>query len=853
MEHTLKTVRNLSIILVSVSGIAAAQSGTSSWIGPAPSGAEYPAGEEARRFDTLTRDLKQRGQFKKFAAQAFHKQALILDSDRDPLDVILRRAAALLADLAGMQKAPDLKPLAGELSRLKVSAEATEVKDRKARRLLFDKVCHLRRRIAFANPLLDFDDVLILKRHPTNFNHMCDQYYGAAQRPGGGLFVLSDAFGANPKIRDLLAGSVVENGRLKGQRLSGGPKRTWTVHYNGMGRVGGDETEGGSFLSPDLSFDGKNVAFAYVECRGARDHDHHTDPQRGHWAEQRSYHVFTVGLDGANLRMLTDGTWNDFDPCFMPSGRIAFISERRGGYLRCGRVCPTYTLHDMAHDGSGISCLSYHETNEWHPSVTHDGRIIWTRWDYVDRHGVTAHFPWITTPDGRDPRAVHGNYSPRPKRPDMETDPRAIPGSQKYVATAAPHHGQSFGSLVLIDPRIEDDDLMSPVKRLTPDVGFPETQASTRVAMHYGQPWPLSENYYLCAYEPRGGVPSSRQYGIYLIDAFGNRELIYRDPDIACHSPIPAGSRPTPPVLPEVSERLATEQTDEATVSVVNVYNTRSPWAKGTKVSALRVYQVFPLSVASARIPHATGYQIPQARDSINLSRAVLGTVPVEKDGSANFIVPARSELFFQVLDQDGLAITSMRSGTHFQPGETASCLGCHESKHDAPPLLTEVTPLAMKRAPSRLEPEANGTNPFSYPLLVQPILDQHCVKCHVQNQAPPLDGGITKTKKGGGQNPRTNYSNSYVTLTPKFGFYDYGGKNFNDPKWYRTTPGEFGARASKLYALLSEGHYDVDLPPDAMRRITVWLDSCSPFYGVYEKAGGEAQLRGETAKPTLR
>ena len=110
---------------------------------------------------------------------------------------------------------------------------------------------------------------------------------------------------------------------------------------------------------------------------------------------------------------MTDGTWNDFDPCWLPNGRIAFITERRGGYLRCGRVCPTYTLFDMAADGSDINCLSFHETNEWHPSVTHDGRIIYTRWDYVDRYGCTAHLPWITTLDGRDSRAVHGNFAPR--------------------------------------------------------------------------------------------------------------------------------------------------------------------------------------------------------------------------------------------------------------------------------------------------------------------------------------------------------------------------------------------------------------------------------------------------------
>ncbi|MCP3918950.1 MAG: hypothetical protein GY711_25670 [bacterium] len=860
MKHTLETTLSLSIALLSMAGAATAQGSADCWLGPAPSGAAYPPGEESRRFDSLARDLQHRDEIGAREAETFRRESLILASDRDPLDVILRRSAALLADLASMPGAPDLEPLSEELSRLRAAAGAVDVEQQAERRLLFDEACHLRRRIAFSNPLLDFDQLLVLKRHPTNYNHMCDQYYGSAQLPGGGLYVLGDVFGAVPDIRNLLANSVVENGRLQGQELSGGPKRSWNVRYDGMGHVGGDQTEGGSFLSPDLSFDGERVAFAYVECRGGRDHDHHTDPRRGHWAQERCYHVFTAGIDGANLRMLTDGTWNDFDPCFMPSGRIAFISERRGGYLRCGRVCPNYTLHDMAPDGSGISCLSYHETNEWHPSVTNDGMIIWTRWDYVDRHGVSAHFPWITTPDGRNPRAVHGNYSPRPQRPDMETDPRAIPGSSKFVATAAPHHGQSFGSLVLIDARVADDDLMGPVKRLTPDVGFPESQVSNSSALHYGQPWPLNEDYYLCAYEPQGKRPGTRRYGIYLIDSFGNRELIYRDPDIACHSPIPVQARPTPPVLPEMSKRLAEEQPgdglEEATVSVADVYDSQTPWSSEIRATALRVYQIFPLSVASARVTHATGYQIPQAKDSINLTRAVLGTVPVEADGSAHFVVPARRELFFQLLDEDGLAITSMRSGTHFQPGETASCSGCHGSRHTAPTTRFDAVPLATQRAPSRLAPEAPGTNPFSYPQLVQPVLDQYCVECHAANedlQAPPLDGGIATTESSSYMNPKTTYSRSYVALTPKFGFYDYGGKDFNDPKWYRTTPGEFGARASRLYALLASGHYGVDLPPDALRRITVWLDSCSPFYGVYEEQGGKAQREGKTAQPTLR
>jgi hypothetical protein len=527
-------------------------------------------------------------------------------------------------------------------------------------------------------------------------------------------------------------------------------------------------------------------------------------------------------VDGSGLEQLTDGTWNDFDPCWLPNGRIAFISERRGGYLRCGRVCPTYTLHDMNADGSDIRCLSMHETNEWHPSVTHDGRIIYTRWDYVDRHGCTAHLPWVTTPDGRDARAVHGNFAPRELRADMELDVRAIPGSHRFVATGAPHHGQAFGSLVVFDPAIEDDDVMAPVKRITPEVDFPETQGGAQV---YGTPWPLSEKYYLCVYDPTMQPNAGRQgrravpgrYGIYLLDVFGNKELVYRDPEIACQSPMPLRARPKPPVIPDESVRVAKGEPAEATLAVVNVYDTLNPWPETMKVKSLRVFQILPMTVPSGAPPHETSLREPTARDSVVLPRYVLGTVPVEEDGSAHFTVPARKELFFQALDENGLAIQSMRSATYLQPGERLLCQGCHEPRHRAP-AQPERIPIAMRREPSKLKPDVDGTNPFSYPRLVQPVLDKHCVQCHAENadRAPRLDSEVVEK----GNRGRQRWYASYHSLAPEHGFWQYGHR-------HRTIPGKFGARVSKLYKLLEAGHYDVKLSDEEMHRITVWLDSC--------------------------
>ena len=801
--------------------------------------------ELSTQWDALVHDIKNTSHFEKYAKEAYRVEATILPGDRDPLDIVVRRTTALLDDLMGTSAADKLAARAKQLDQLREAAKTVAVTDAAARFDLFLRACSLRRQIVLSNPLLDFDRILFIKRHRAIYNHMCDQYYGMAQHPGGGMYVLEDAFGPAPRVRDVLADSVVQNGRLKGQRLSGGPTRRWNIRFDGEGNLHGEETEGGSFLSPDLHYDGKRIAFAYVECQGDRLHRLHVDPTQGHWHEGRCYHVFSVNLDGSDLRMLTDGTFNDFDPCWLPNGRIAFMSERRGGYLRCGRTCPTYTLYDMAADGNEVNCLSFHETNEWNPSVTNDGRILYTRWDYVDRFGCTAHHPWITTLDGADSRAVHGNFAPRNSRPDMELDCRAIPGENRFIATAAPHHSQCFGSLVMIDPDVPDDDAMGPIRRITPEVGFPESQGGTET---YGQAYPLSRDYYLCAYDAnnelrRGGG----NYGIYLVDSWGNKELLYRDPQIACMSPIPVRPTTPPPtgvVAGAALTRSAPGPRDKPTVvndvgsgtmAVMNVYDTHRQWPEGTKITALRILQVLPMTVPSGgKRPHETGKRIALAGDSVVPARWVIGTVPVEADGSAYFTVPANREMFFQALDEKGLAVQSMRSATYIHDGERLVCGGCHEPRYRTPPAMTQL-PLALRRAPSKPTSDVDGTYPFSYPRLVQPVLDKNCVPCHTkEKKAPNL-----------GREPIANkWYASYNTLV-KYGFTDYGEN-------LRTTPGKFGAYGSKLHAMLAKGHHDLKLAPEDMHRLSLWLDLCSMFYGVYEKEGGEAQLRGEVVKATL-
>jgi hypothetical protein len=252
-----------------------------------------------------------------------------------------------------------LEPLVTELRRLEARlADAASTAEE--RRGMYLDVRRTIRNIAFCNPLLDFDKILFIKRHDSvGVFHMCDQYYGCNAKPGGGLFVLSDPFGENPKLTNVLENSVVERGRLRGDSLSTG-----------------------AFLSPELSYDGKTILFAYTQAKA---YEKYRGKEAYEWGPEISYHIFKVNADGTGLVQLTDGDSDDFDPCYLPNGRIVFITERRGGYLRCGRHCPVYTMYSMEPDGSDIICVSFHETHEWHPSVDNDGMLVYTRWDYVDR------------------------------------------------------------------------------------------------------------------------------------------------------------------------------------------------------------------------------------------------------------------------------------------------------------------------------------------------------------------------------------------------------------------------------------------------------------------------------------
>lgn len=668
----------------------------------------------------------------------------------------------------------------------------------------------LRRRIACGNPLAPTGPLVFAKHVPSAFSHQLTQYSGRCARPGGGLFRL-EAPGKSMQVRQLA------------------------------------DLPSGDCLLPDVSWDGQRILFAY--CK--------TDPQATDWRtnERQFYHLYEVGTDGSGLRQLTGEEFDDFAPRELPNGKLLFLSTRRGGFHRCGRgPCPVYTLAEANGDGSDPRVISHHETHEWDPAVLDDGRVIYTRWDYVDRNAVHYQQLWTARPDGSDVRAFYGNNT---LNPVGVWEARPVPGTNLVMATAAAHHAMTAGSIILLDPTRGTDGL-EPITRLTPDALFPESEfpvgnwrapsgLSSQPAVPveerrwpghcYRTPYPLSRDVFLAAYsfEPLVGEPFANQpnlFGLYLIDRFGNKELIYRDLNVGSLWPIPLRARPRPPVMRSNEKR---ELSREGTFFVANVGSSWPELPAEIAIKRLRILQVLPKTT-----PHANNPRVGQANASPG--KQVLGTVPVESDGSAFFRAPAGIPLAFQALDGEGMAVQTMRSLTYLQPGEQASCAGCHEHRETAP--LTRGTALALRRAPSVIEPAPDGSKPFSYAILVQPVLDRHCVACHSPSAA---EGGVDLTGLPSGE-----FTASYTALVRRVAYSEWKGTPQANCEPL-THPGAFGARASRLTALLGGSHGGVTLSPEEMSRLVTWMDANALFYGTFEPAGQQRQQRGERiAGPVL-
>ena len=693
------------------------------------------------------------------------------------------------------------------------------------------------------NPLIDFDKLVFVRRLTYSANHYYTEYINSAWTPGGGLCMLDLKTG---KVADLVP-----------------------------------ELTGGVFERFDVSFDATRIAFAWkcADQEGYRIYEIRVDPATGTRRGPLRQLTFPQKNEAELVRLYRardhyhHGT-DDMHPCYLPNGEIVFISTR----CQYGILCDapddftTTLLYRMDADGKNMRKLSNGSVSEASPVIMPDGRILYTRWEYVDKGAVSVKCLWAMRPDGSGSMEIYGN--------DISLPPtflysRPIPGApDKYVFLGTPHCPQNgVGTVIRLD-MTRDIRTRDPMTYMTPYVdiqsepGFafrtgdgPWRQDRNGGGPLFKDPYPLSEKFFLVSHKPSGPPWNDpKGYGLYLLDEAGKTYLIHRDTEMSCWLPYPLKPRKAPPMpKASVNEKLAAQGLAACVVS--DIYRGLTDVKRG-EIKYIRVLEQVPRPWASRRRWEGDAYDqqhVCITKDTHLGLKVQHGVVPVEADGSAHFVVPAMANIFFQALDANYMAVQTERTFVNFTPGETRSCVGCHETQKDASASATGGLVLALKRPASVPGPqlgEKSGGRPIYYPTDVQPVLDKHCIECH-SGKEPKANQNLTGTMTA-------LFSRSYEALIPERRggkgrsrkLHDLVGPTIgeNHPKTgnvHYMPAKSFGSHNSVLVAMLAKGkitlkdpelaaiaarlakqHKDIRLTPEELLRITNWVDTNGQYYG---------------------
>ncbi len=568
------------------------------------------------------------------------------------------------------------------------------------------------------------------------------------------------------------------------------------------------ELKDGVIRDPELSFDGKKIVFSMRKNK------------------DDYYHIYEINTDGSALRQLTyaEGV-SDIDPLYLPDGGILFSSTRQPKYCMCNRhiMC---NLYRMEADGANITQIGVSTLFEGHSSLLNDGRILYDRWEYVDRNFGDAQGLWTVNPDGTKHSIYYGNNTPSP---GAIIDGRQIPGTDQVICIFGSCHERPWGALAIID-RKKGVDGVEPVVQIWPEeslkiVGKGDIDSFKWIDYFFEDPYPLNENFFLTSrtiWKKNGGwTPVDTKSGIYLVGRDGTQELIVEG-NRSLFDPMIVEARPRPHAIP--SNRNYTDK--KGTFYVQNVYNgTHMKGVEPGTVKYLRVVESPEKRTWTRNGWFGQGEQAPAINWHSFEVKRILGEVPVEEDGSANFEVPSGTYVYFQLLDKDKKMIQSMRSGTMVMPGETNGCIGCHEDRLSVP-TTAGPKPLALKKAPAKLNGwMGKAPKKFSFMEEVQPILDKKCVRCH-DFDAKNRDKLVLAKDKN------TFFNAAYVNMYVKKEVTLVGGGPAAIQEAY-----SWGTHASKLTKVIDGNHKGVKLSTKEKEILYTWMDLNGVYYPVYESA----------------
>lgn len=693
-----------------------------------------------------------------------------------------------------------------------------------------------------------FRDILLVKRKPLDISHVY-VYHVEGYRPGGGLYL-------------------------------------FTPHEHGGDLKCIFDAGEGMITTADLSYDGREIVFAMR--RGghvASNPVAHIEDISQYAEEASNYHVFRINIDGSGLEQLTHGTHNNLDPCWLPDGGIAFISDRKPAYAYC-YVVTSPVLYRMERDGARQKRLSANYLMDFTPSVLNDGRIIYTRWEYVDRAACPIQSLWTINPDGTGLAGFYGN---RVISPGTFMDAQPIPGTNWAIATATNHNGSCRGGIVAIDPT-QGANSPAAIRNLTPEIdiyahrtgGGPWGNGMLDCGVHgaYEKPCAIDRHHFLVS---KGGVLQIRDF-----DAHAASLLAPSD-GMGFYSPQPIRSQMPPVVTGNHMDRDVALPEDGsvsgnwATVVMQDVYSGLEPHVQRGEIKQIAVVQEVEKSTHTPQNNQAPdgngmrniavfGFQFPLVSCGATYApKKVWGFADVNPDGSAAFQVPSEVPIYFLALDAEGRALQRMRTFTHLMPGEIQSCVGCHADRNSVSP--SPHRSLTLPDRPQRLREPAWGVKGFSYQEVVQGVFDRHCVGCHNEREHPhgiDLTGDMTDffnvsydilCRTG------TQAENNWILHgSPSGPEYDHIRGMSPYVEWIWTingaghntleiTPRRWGSPASKLAEIIRSGHPDaegqmrVDVPDEERRRVYLWMDLNIPYYGT-SSSNHKAQLGSRRMMP---
>ena len=540
----------------------------------------------------------------------------------------------------------------------------------------------------------------------------------------------------------------------------------------------------------------------------------HWDGDRAMFTQTMSdnrWNVFEVKLNNGDCKKLIDNPEPDlefYDGTYLPDGRI--IANSNIGYQGVSCVNGSDPVGNMVlytPQSKNLRRLTFDQDANWNPVIMNNGRVMYTRWEYTDLTHYYTRIVMNMNPDGTEQKALYGSGS---MFPNSTFDVQPLPGyASAFVGIISGHHGVArSGRLILFDPAKARKGAAGMLQEIPhrnrPIVEEVKDRLVDGVWPQFIKPSPLNDTYFLVAAK----LDKNDLWGIYLVDKFDNVTCLHKMEGEGYISPIAVRKTVTPPAIPD---RVKLDD-KQATVFIQDIYE-----GEGLKG--------IPRGTVKSLRLHAYEYAYVQTQSDHNWHgiqsgwdiKRMLGTVPVEEDGSVIFKIPANTPVSIQPLDKDGVAVQWMRSWLTGQPGEIVSCVGCHEDQNQ---IVIPKRVIASQKAPHALTPPEGGTRSFTFDLEVQPILDRACIACHNgEGKAFDLRGG----KKDG-----KGYGTSYLNLHP------YVHRQGGEGDMVVLYPYEYHPNTSELVRLLKKGHYNVQLTDAEWRKIYNWIDYNAPDKGYF-------------------